>query len=67
MRGLGNICTFEGHTADEKKWALEGLTANVTECTIKELIVNETKSAVIRNGAGMTQCATMKLTVDAAE
>ena len=41
--------------------------ADVIECTMKVLVTNETERAVMGNGARMTQCAAMKLTVDAAE
>ena len=40
---------------------------DVTECTVKELVANETERAVMANGAGMTQYATIELTIDAAE
>ena len=39
-----------------QKWALEGLTADVIECTVKKLVNNETERAVIRNGAWSVTC-----------
>ena len=41
VRGL---LLLEGQTANEMEWALEEITADVTECTMKGLVVaNETE------------------------
>lgn len=41
--------------------------AAVTECTVKELFANETERTVMIIVAEVTQCARIKLTVDAME
>ena len=58
---------MERNAADETEWALEGPLTDVTECTIKELVANETERAVMANGAGMTQYATIGLIIDTVE
>ena len=58
---------MERNAADETVWALEGLITDVTKCTVKELVAHETERAVMANGAGMTQYATIELTIDTVE
>ena len=41
--------------------------ANVTECTVKSLVANETERPVMGIDAAVTQCVAMKLAVDATE
>ena len=41
--------------------------ANITECIVKGLVANETERAVVGIDAAVTQCAAMKLTVDATQ
>ena len=60
VRGLAALGR---HKVDRTEWALEEPTADVTECTVKETVTNVTERAMIENGAGMTQCVAMELSV----
>ena len=46
---------------------MEEITADVTECTVKGLVVNETERAVMGISTTVTQCAAMELTIDVME
>ena len=65
MRGL---LLLEGQTANEMEWVLEEITADVTECTVKGLVVaNETERTMESVLQWVMQCAAMELTVNAME
>ena len=44
----------------KQKWALEGLMADVIECTVKKFVNNETERAVVGNGAWNVTCCWCK-------